>query len=286
MAPGTLRSRRLALALLFAGACSAFLPGCGMMGWTEAKFKATRTSTLPHVAGKAVDVQTDNGSISVVKAASSEVTITASLKAISQERLDAATVTAGRNERGTLVVRVVWPDRRQSSEGCSFEIALPDAVGATLTTSNGAVNIAGLSGPADLHSSNGAIVAKDHAGTIDAETSNGKIELVDVGSPVKASTSNGSITLVLRADAPGPVNLASSNGSLDLTLSSVFAGSLTADTSNGSVTVTSAAMPPTGSVTKNAAVLVFGAASGSSPPPASKAATSNGDIKISARRPV
>ncbi len=284
MAPSSLRPRRLALALLFAGACTAFLPGCGMMGWTEASFKATRTSTLPHVAGKAVDVQTDNGSISVVKAASSEVTITASLKAISQERLDAATVTAGRDERGTLVVRVVWPDRRQSSEGCSFEIALPDAVGATLTTSNGSVNIAGLSGPAELHSSNGAIVARDHAGTIDAQTSNGKIELDELGSPVKASTSNGAISVVLRADAPGPVRLDTSNGSIDLTLSPAFVGSLSLDTSNGGVTVAGADKASISQINKNSGLLVFGPAGDSAP--ASKARTSNGHIKITARRPV
>ncbi len=275
------------------------LPGCIMLGWEDAKFTETRTLSLAHVAGRAVDVRTENGAISVSKGQTSEVTLVAKLKATTAERLAATRIDAGRDDKGALVVRVLWPEKRKSNEGCSFELTLPDAVGVKLDSSNGSLAIRGLGGEAVLSTSNGEIKATEHSGLvhadtsngdivvtscdgeIHAETSNGGITLKDVASPVKAESSNGEITLVMLPTAVGPINLGTSNGSIDVTLSPVFAGRLTADTSNGRVTFEGLDRSRIQSHRKSSGVLVFG----DNPSQASVSAidSSNGSITVRTR---
>lgn len=278
-------NRRTLLSGCIAALCSLSLPGCMMVGWGDAAFKKTVTLSVAHSAGKAVDVDTENGAISVVRGTTSEVQITAKLKAVTQERLDATTVTASRDDAGTLVVRVAWPEKRRSNEGCSFEITLPDAVGVNLNSSNGELTVSGLAGPAVLKTSNGAIDATDHAGPITADTSNGAIVLKNVGAPVHASSSNGEVSLVMRLDAAGPVDLSSSNGAINLEFSPLFAGSLSASTSNG---VVSLDLPDKGvyvkKLSKTSCLMSFGEPAPAAPK--SSLETSNGSISVKARRPL
>ncbi|MCG3121916.1 MAG: hypothetical protein GIKADHBN_00289 [Phycisphaerales bacterium] len=288
---GGIWSGRVCSALALSAAAT-LLGGCVGLGWEPANFKATRTLNVAHVAGKAVDVETGNGAISVVRGSTSEVTIVANLKATTQERLDATVVSADRDPDGTLVVRVLWPEQRKGSEGCSFEITVPDAVGVRVDTSNGGVTLAGLAGEAVLETSNGAIKVRDHNGSVHADTSNGAIELVEVGGPVFADTSNGAVTVVLRMDAAGPVNVSSSNGAIDVTLSPEFGGTLDADTSNGSVSFSSLPGSARASTSKGRARIEFArsaAASttdvenGSAQGGNSRLDTSNGSITIKTR---
>lgn len=221
-------------ALLPVCACAlAALSGCVILD--EAKFKRTIDLAVPHVADAAIDVDTANGNITVLAGKASDVVITANLRATMQERADAVTVTADRDSSGKLIVRANWPEKRRNNEACSFEITLPQALGARLATSNGNIEIGGLSGQATLETSNGNVLATGHAGAITADTSNGNIILKNVGAPVKADTSNGKITVELASDATGPLELDSSNGSIDVLLSPVFVGEIHADTSNGKV---------------------------------------------------
>ncbi|MCC6428898.1 MAG: DUF4097 family beta strand repeat protein [Phycisphaerales bacterium] len=290
-------SRRTLLSSLALAGSGLVLSGCMGFGWERARFTETRTLSLAHVAGRAIDVQTDNGAISVSQGTTSEVSIIAKLRATTQERLTATVVDAARDVDGKLVVRVIWPEQRKGNEGCEFTITLPDAVGASLTTSNGAITISGLAGDAVLKTSNGAIEAKNHGGPVIADTSNGKITvnsasgsvsadtsngaitLIDVGSPVKADTSNGAIKLVMLPTAEGPINLDSSNGAIDVAISPVFAGTLTADTNNGGLTLQGIDKSNVQSLRRTAGVLVFGdTAAGPS-----RVDTSNGGITIRVR---
>lgn len=235
-------------AAILSGALAVSLPvaaGCvmaveGGCAWQPASFKASKPAQVAYVADAPLDVQTENGSITVRKTEETQVVITAHINAISQERLDATKVTSQRNDDGTLVVRVEWPGgKREMNEGASIEVLTPGAKGLKLRTSNGAIKSSGMSGDAAFNTSNGSITVTEHAGHVLADTSNGAIHLTDVPS-AKADTSNGSITIRLNADAAGPVDADTSNGSITLEVGEAFDASIDAKTSNASVKCTAA----------------------------------------------
>jgi len=231
------------LALLLSAALVGSLPmlgGCiiiaGSSGCSEsAPHHETRTSTVPHVTGRALYVETGNGEVDIHRAGTDQVTVTAKIRATTDERLKAARVVTERDADGTLRVTVEWPDnKRRGSEGCSFDIAIPDAIGVTAQSSNGGITLRGLAGDADLRSSNGEIDVRDHDGAVRARTSNGGIELVNV-TKVDADSSNGSVNIRLRSDATGPVRADTSNGNVTLEVGPAFAGEVVCSTSNGSI---------------------------------------------------
>jgi DUF4097 and DUF4098 domain-containing protein YvlB len=238
-------------------AISLWISGCGLVG--TADFKATKTITLAHAAGKPIDVQTENGSVEV-RQGGTEVSVTASLRATTQARLDEMAVTLERTEDGTLRVVPVWPQGgRTGNEGCSIVLTLPDMSGATIGTTNGSISV---DGP---------------AGAVRARSANGKITLAGVRS-VDAETSNGSITIALAADATGPVRADTSNGQVSLALGKAFVGQLTASTSNGSISDKSGLATRTQKIRSTRGIFDFGGVS----LPASSLETSNGSITITA----
>lgn len=184
-----------------------------------ATFRGTKTSSVAHIAGSPLDVDTENGSITIVLSARPDVQIESSFAAVSAERLAAVTVEAIRKPDGTLSVHALWPDGgAKGNEECSFTITLPDAKGLTLKTSNGAIKTNGTTG------------------SINAQTSNGSVALLNHVGEVHAHTSNGSVEVALADDSAGPVEIRTSNGSVTLEVGKLFSGSLSGSTSNGKVT--------------------------------------------------
>ncbi len=232
--------------------CIIIADGSGSSYSSSNTVSDTRTVEVAHVTGAPVDVRTANGAVRVEAKPVAQVRVTATVRAQSQERLDATQVRVERGADSTLLVSVLWPDdRRRSNEGVSFEIAIPDAGGVTVKTTNGSISTAGLSGEAVLESSNGRVTVDGHngpvhintsngsvnvkdAGSVWVESSNGGIELTRVATPVTVDTSNGSVRATLRNDASGPVKIDSSNGPITLTVGPAFAGEVVMDTNNAS----------------------------------------------------
>lgn len=228
---------------LFGVVLTTALAGVGLIGGcvlNVAVEEETRTSSIPHVSASPIVVDTANGAITVTAdAGAKDVTIVAKLRAQTKERLAATKVLAERKDDKTLSVYVKWPDdKRLSNEGCAFEIVLPDASSATLTSSNGAVTAKGIGGVVYAESSNGAITVEHAGGEVTAKTSNGSVTVSDAPGKVTADSSNGSIKVSLTKDAKGPVKLDTSNGSITLSFGPAFSGTIEADTSNGKVTIT------------------------------------------------
>ncbi|MCB9846218.1 MAG: DUF4097 family beta strand repeat protein [Phycisphaeraceae bacterium] len=269
---------------------------CGIIAacstWS-APFHETRELQVEHRPGSAIDIETANGAIEVEVGQADAVLIDATIKATSQERLDATEIAASRLDDGTLLLRVVWPnDQRLGPEGCSFRVTLPGAVGVRLDTSNGAIVLRGASGDADLSASNGRITVKEQDGNVTAHTSNGAVEIehasgnvevrssngalstMGVGGSVVARTSNGRIRVALDDDSVGPIQLTSSNGSIDLDVGSAFAGVIEADTSNGRVSLEGFDDGMVASKKRTSARIRCGAG------PQCRITTSNGSISI------
>lgn len=240
------------------------LAGCvvGMGGcdWQSARYAREMQVSVAHVAGTGLDLQTENGKVSVVRGSGSEVMIKATVHASTQERADGARVTAERSAGAdasgekALVVRVDWPGgKREPSEGCSMEVSVPETAWVRVKSSNGGITIENLGGTADLKTSNSAIQVNGHkgdvtavtsnggvrasnvAGSLRAETSNSSMTIADVGGFVHASTSNGGITASLGGESKGPVRLKASNGSISVLVPTSFGGTMELKTSNGTI---------------------------------------------------
>jgi len=220
----------IALSLLAGLALS--LGGCVVIDTKE----QVKTFPVPYIAGSPVNVKAHNGHIKVKKAAGAEVQVIATLRMQSDERLNATVISANRDGKGTLVIVATPPDNKWlSSEGCAFDITVPDAVGVTLTSDNGRIEATGLAGAAELKTSNGAIVIQSHDGPVTAESRNGRVEVSSAAGPVRCSTSNGAVKVSLGPSNSGPVQIDTSNGAISLALSRSFAGTISASTSNGSI---------------------------------------------------
>jgi hypothetical protein len=251
-------ARFIHLALILIAALVGLKTGCiavnvGTGGSEPAKYKETRAITAPAAAAAAIS--TRNGSINVRRGDGPETAVTAKIAATTSQRLHDTRVVAEIQPDGALLVTVKWPDDQpRNNESCAFEIILPAATAAvTADTSNGAIDLANLSGLARLRTSNGRITVADHAGSVhastsngavelkeiagdaEARTSNGAIELREVGGRVTAHTSNGRVTVALRPGSAGPIDVQTTNGSAELTLPPSYCGRFSLSTSNGSV---------------------------------------------------
>ncbi|HEY1104857.1 MAG TPA: DUF4097 family beta strand repeat-containing protein [Agromyces sp.] len=121
---------------------------------------------------------------------------------------------------------------------CSVEytVSAPAGVEVRGSTTNGAIELANVAA-VDVETSNGRIELDGVTGTVDARTSNGRIEGRGLtGSGIRAVTSNGAIDL--RLDAAQDVEARTSNGAIDLAVPTDGATyRVDAGTSNGSVDV-------------------------------------------------
>lgn len=222
----------LSALMVVAGGCAAG-QGCA---WGGAKYAVVKTSTVPQETFERVDVATENGAISI-RQADGPITVSATIRATTQARADATTVTAVKGEDGVLMVRVDWPGgKRERNEGAAIELVVPVLEGAKAHASNGAIAIAGLSGDASIKTTNGRITVQCVGGNIDAETSNGRVEVAGAAS-VRVRTSNGRVQVILADDASGPADIRTSNGSISLDVGKSFNSVVQGSTSNGRVTL-------------------------------------------------
>lgn len=271
---------------------AAILSGCNN---GNARFKADRVSSMPHEVGTGIRVATPNGDVLLRAGAGPNVQIESHLKCYTQERLDQTQVLARRVD-GVLSIDVSWPNgRRESGEGCSFTITLPNATGVEVQTSNGEISLTGLGGNARLITSNGEITVIRHDGPIDAQTnngriridsptgdlnartSNGRIDITDARQRVTASTSNGRVSVTLAQTSPGPVVARTSNGAIDLKIGTSFRGELKMTTGNGGLDVDSFPNAQLVSIQKRTGTIRFGSGEG-----VSELHTGNGGIHVHA----
>jgi DUF4097 and DUF4098 domain-containing protein YvlB len=281
------RIRHTANALLLAAGLAivpALTSGCVLAsdGWTSMSLvEQTVKASAPHVSGETIRTIANNGSITVTRGDGKDIAVTAHLKMESDERIKATTISVTRGDGNTLEIKAVPPDNHwKSNEGCSFEIAAPEAVAVDLKTTNGRCEATGMRGASKISTSNGAVIVKDHTGSLDLRSSNGKIEATGISGPVTAETSNGAISVHLKSDGVGPVNLETSNGAITLDLPATCAGSFKASTSNGRVELPSSL--PNGVTGKfsSEARKTSGKFEVGEGGPASKLETSNGSISV------
>lgn len=277
-------------ALTAAGAL-ALMSGCGWS--TYSTIDETRASMAVLDASDAIEVRTRNGSISIRKGYVDSVSISATLKARTDERLAEMRVVQTETEDGLVIGVEPAGGQWKNGEGASFEIIVPGVDGVLVRTGNGEIRLEGLSGHADLDTSNGRVAVIDHDGSVEAETSNGRLEFRNITGDVNATSSNGAITAVdLHAsarlhtsngrvsaefadDSAGPVDIRTSNGAVRVEVGEAFAGVLTGSTSNGSLHVEGGRDVHLESMSKRRVTLSVGQSGAES-----RVRTSNGSLTI------
>lgn len=231
----------------------AFLTGCERIP----QYEREEEMRIEHLKGGSLQVDTNNGSITVKRKNRSDIVITSHVRANSKERLKASQAITNRDPDGVLQVYVNWAEnKREDHEGCDFEIEIPEVHGVTLNSTNGKLDIQHLAGTAQLRNSNGAISVLSHAGDVRAQTTNGeividgslgkldlstsnaKIQIFDAESEIDARTSNANISIELTPESSVPIDALTSNGTVFLTIGDGFSGAIDAITSNGTIQLT------------------------------------------------
>ena len=218
---------RLASALLLLPAF-VVAGGCDIaIGELKAKETAEWRKTYELKPGQQVAVENVNGRISV------EPSINNSVEVFAEKIARAATQEGARDALARAEIREdVSPARirietKYTRAGGLFgdpavevryTVKVPAATDVRLTTVNGGIELARLTGRITVETVNGGIVARDVGGTLDASTVNGGID-VDLAqvseNGAKLGCTNGGIKLRLPADAKANIFASVVNGGID-----------------------------------------------------------------------
>jgi hypothetical protein len=106
----------------------------------------------------------------------------------------------------------------------------------SVTTSNGKLEISGVSSNLILASSNGEIIAEDIQGYVTAQTSNGFLTIRNVEGIGDLLTSNGMITADVQSFQDN-ITIQTSNGGIKVYISPTLNANITMSTINGEVTI-------------------------------------------------
>jgi DUF4097 and DUF4098 domain-containing protein YvlB len=248
---------RLASLLTLAGVLLVAVPACNVATHRVIRTEHRTFSITGHTD---LVVNTFNGNVTVtaIGLGTADVSVTPHgtglTEADAQAALDAITVTI--HQAGTtltITATTVGESPIGSSRGADVDVQIPADTAASVTSSNGRVQVINLDGTTTIRTSNGSATVRGGTG-LDVETSNGSIELSVPTGTIAAHSSNAGVTVldarnavadVSTSNGPisfsgrliaGPHSFATSNAGLALRLPVDQGFSITGTTSNASVT--------------------------------------------------
>jgi len=218
----------------------------------DPRYERTETRTLELKADGRLQARAFNGSIKVESWDQEKVELRAEIREVEQgdiqlhaESRDGQVEISAERSHGSS-----FPN---GAGGISYVLRVPRRVQATLSTSNGSIEVSDLAGPVDARTSNGSIRAwnldkqatlrtsnasihlRHILGNVEATTSNGSLHAEDVAGDLKGGTSNASLHV---EDVKGGIDLTSSNGSIQASGLDGRGRGIRLATSNASVDVT------------------------------------------------
>ncbi|MBN4064278.1 DUF4097 family beta strand repeat protein [Dehalococcoides mccartyi] len=179
-----------------------------------------------------IDVTGFNGSINIVTGDDGEVDVATELRIPSRVSYSASvtdntvTVTAKRVGSGISFGR---------SPSAEIHLVVPINSIIKARTSNGRIEVNGVTGDGVLETSNGRITLVNTIGTFDSSTSNGSIKMTGVSGQFRADTSNGRIEFSGTLGSETDNVFTTSNGSINIVFETAPSVDLDAKTSNGTV---------------------------------------------------
>lgn len=274
-----MRSTSLAVTGLIA-TVFASIAGCSVVEMVQSE-QATRSTefTVPLPESGECEVRTENGKIQCIAGDVKEIQVLAEItaRASTVEKAEALveSITVDRSEQEG-VAQIIANIPRGVSGSVSLTVILPSNTKLQARTSNGSIEIVGVTDDTTARTSNGSIGIEACDGEIDARSSNGKISIdCHALKKIQATTSNGSVHIKgqlnggehvvrtsngsIHVDAIGPavrIRAKTSRGRISVNGHKVKRGQtvtlgqsgidgaddtialLSLDTSNGSITVT------------------------------------------------
>jgi hypothetical protein len=182
------------------------------------------TRTYPLTAGGRIEVVNVNGPIEVSEApvgAGVEVHASIIAKALTDAGAKAV-LSRGRIEETTspagVKIETVMPKPNPGSYEVRYKIQMPPGVEANVSTTNGSVKAAGLTGKLKASVVNGPVDLNDMAGALDVTSVNGSVsvKLTNVTAPVRLEMTNGRLTLELPKASRANLSARVVNGRLNV----------------------------------------------------------------------
>lgn len=186
------------------------------------------------------EITNTNGSVRVRAWERSEVEIVATKGAEGEDarrRLAEIEIDV-RESAGRVVVETRLPRGRfdQGSAWVEYEIQVPRGAAVDARSTNGDVDVEGVSGPVEARTTNGGIDLRDVAGAARASSTNGNVHASGLGGALVAQTTNGGVQAEIEAgELSDDVSLETTNGSVELRLDGGVKASVFARTANGSI---------------------------------------------------
>jgi hypothetical protein len=158
-----------------------------------------------------------NGGISVKGEDRKDISILACVQAWSRESREAARQLVEKVSISTDGVIRASGEENDTHWSVSYQILVPREIGLKLTTHNGGVAIAGVTGNINFEAYNGGISVRDAGGDVRGRTKNGGIAVTLAGSQWRGSG----------------LDLETTNGGVSLSVPSNFAGEIESSTVHG-----------------------------------------------------
>lgn len=209
---------------------SAALAGTALLFMCATAFadvKETEEMSFDVSSGARISVENINGDIRVTGGSGDKVNVIVRKKAGEQEYMDKLKVLVDA-EADYIRIETKHPKSEDgwfkwgndSSGSVSYELTVPEGVRLdTISTVNGDVTIAAVSGVVKAETVNGSLEASGLKSDVDLETVNGSVqaefEKVGSGQRISAEAVNGKIVILLPADASASINAETVNGSIN-----------------------------------------------------------------------
>jgi hypothetical protein len=228
------RHARIAAAAL---ATLVSLAGCNLQITNQAEARDEWKKTYPLAAGGTLEIRNTNGLIQI------DPSDGATVEVVAERIVKASTDQAAKDALAQLEIREqVAPDKVVLDSTAHFggvsimfggnrevryHVRAPRSTNVYLVTTNGTIDVRGLTGTFHAEATNGKIVGSGLSNTATVETTNGTINL-DVaalgGDGLSCTTTNGSVTVVVPRDAKARLSARVTNGGIStegLTLGNV-----------------------------------------------------------------
>ncbi|MHC4753023.1 MAG: DUF4097 family beta strand repeat-containing protein [Planctomycetota bacterium] len=228
----------LCLLILLAG-CSINIGSCAM----RAKYERKVQLSAPLSPGSTFIAQTHNGSITINGADVTDCNMTATIvaRAVTDEdakelaeKIKVTLVPSGNK----LTAKIEKPTRLiNKSVSVSLDVEVPNQTDLGLTTHNGAVGIANITGQVNATTHNGKVTSEKVSGTTVLKTHNGSVICREISGDAQLKTHNGSVKAFYSKAAPSicDISIVTHNGSIEFAAPPELSAKVDASTHNGSI---------------------------------------------------
>jgi len=229
----------LCLLVVVAGCCI----NIGCCGWNRAKYEREVQLSAPLAAGSLFAAETHNGSIAVTGADVTDCNVIATIKARAASEEEAKELAEKVKVKlepfgNKLAVKIEKPAfMTNKSVSVNLNVTVPEHSDLELTTHNGAIRIANITGGVNGTTHNGKVIAEQVSGGTELRSHNGRITCEEISGDVKLKTHNGRINAAYSPNASPvcSVSLITHNGGIEFTAPPNFSAAVEASTHNGSI---------------------------------------------------